>query len=362
MTYKNKIKKVLLAVVVAGIGLISPITQVQAATTIMDGSADLLVGTARDEIEAAIAIAKTSLGVTDYVWGGAHVDDYTKLNFPYIDTDCSGFIRAAYVRGAGIEFGQGTTYTFKDEVFKKYNKPLEEAQRGDLIMSYDDSHISIYLGNGLQIESTGFGGGDLAMGDRLKNGGILIQPIASKHNIGSVLDMNLFLENEEGKGYKRVAPQDIMYTGQVKVPTLATRLTDFIESETLPESLALNNELPKEREIRVYREKIEREYVLEMIKRNNKDFDEGTLKTVETDTESLKEQELAVDGSVVVANIGERIRDIEAGRPVAEVDSKLVNKIVDEALESVKTNQPIPVNPNTKKVEQQEGDENWVIL
>ena len=351
-----------MVVAVAGMGLFSQIPQAQAATVIMDGSADLLVGTARDEIEAAIAIAKTSLGVTDYVWGGAHVDDYSKLNFPYIDTDCSGFIRAAYVRGAGVEFGQGTTYTFKNDVFAEYNKPLAEAQRGDLIMSYDDTHISIYLGNGLQIESTGFGGGDLDMGERLKNGGILIQPIASPENIGSILDMNLFLEKEEGKGYKRVAPQDIMYTGQVKVPTLATRLAEYVESESLPASLALKNELPKEREIRMYREKIEQEYVLEMIKRNNKDFDEGTLKTVETDTESLKEQELAVDGSTVVANIGERIRDIEAGRPVAEVDSKLVNKIVDEALETIKEDVPQPLNPNTYKLHEQEGDENWVIL
>lgn len=341
------------------VGVSSPLQSVGAATVVMDASADLLVGTARDEIEAAIAIAKTSLGVTDYVWGGAHIDDYTQLNFPYIDTDCSGFVRAAYVRGAGIEFGQGTTTTFKNGTFAKYNKPLAEAQRGDLIMSYGDSHISIYLGNGLQIESTGFGGGDLSIGDRLTNGGILIQPIASPSNIGSVLDMNLFLEHEEGKGYKRVAPQDIMYTGRVDVPTLEKRLGQYIDSETLPASLNLKNELPRERELRLYREQKEQAYVLEIVQRNKGTYVEPVVE--EQEVPAPVQQEQAVDGTSLLSNINERIRDLSEGRPVEEVDSNLVNEIVDEALESMKPVEPKPVNPNSIKDDGVKEDEQWVI-
>lgn len=338
--------------------VLAPVQSANAALVIMDGSADLLVGTARDEIEAAIAIAKTSLGLTDYVWGGAHIDDYTQLNFPYIDTDCSGFVRAAYVRGGGVEFGQGTTTTFKNGQFAKYNKPLSEAQRGDLIMSYGDSHISLYLGNGLQIESTGFGGGGgLGIGDRLTNGGILIQPIASSGNIGSILDMNMFLEHEEGKLYKRVAPQEIMYTGQVVVPTLEARLNKYIESGTIPAPLSLTNELPKERELRLYREQQEQTYVREMINQNN-----GVVTTIEEPIEPAPvEQKQMIDGAELASNINEQIRDLSEGRPVEDVDSALLDEIINEALSSMVEKEPVPVNPNQTDTTGSDSDEQWVI-
>ena len=75
-----------------------------------------------------------------YVWGAVGPDTF----------DCSGFTSYVYRHCAGIEITR-TTYTQIN-----VGKPVSysEMQPGDLVFTYDNEHVGIYVGGGMYINAT----------------------------------------------------------------------------------------------------------------------------------------------------------------------------------------------------------------
>ncbi|MFT8396555.1 SH3 domain-containing protein [Propionibacterium sp.] len=82
--------------------------------------------------QAAIDFAMSKVGMP-YIWGGTGPSGY----------DCSGLVQAAY-KSAGISLPR-TTW---DQVNAGTRVSLADAEPGDLVFFYDDSHVGIYIGNG----------------------------------------------------------------------------------------------------------------------------------------------------------------------------------------------------------------------
>ena len=75
-----------------------------------------------------------------YVWGGAS---------PTSGFDCSGLTSYVYRAGLGSETGR-TTW---DQDAKGKHIGLNALQPGDLILQNSAEHITMYIGDGLQIEA-----------------------------------------------------------------------------------------------------------------------------------------------------------------------------------------------------------------
>jgi cell wall-associated NlpC family hydrolase len=98
-------------------------------------------------VEIAIAAAKSMIGTT-YVWGAAD---------PNVGFDCSGLVMWAYAQ-AGVSLPHSSA--MMSEMFPRLSQ--SELLPGDLLFFYSPvSHVSIYLGGGLMINSShpGPGGG-----------------------------------------------------------------------------------------------------------------------------------------------------------------------------------------------------------
>jgi len=124
--------------------------------------------------DAAISYAKTKLG-DPYVWGGTGPNGF----------DCSGLIYAAYVYGAGQSSG------FPRDTLAEYsalphisdgNTIPDDILPGDLILmwfsgtsqpDYVTNHVTMYIGDGKQIEASGSHGG-VAITDVAGRGGRVV--------------------------------------------------------------------------------------------------------------------------------------------------------------------------------------------
>lgn len=112
------------------------------------GAEDPGLGTASNEIENMIAVGKTLIGKTPYVYGGGHHDWETQKgkDIP-TGLDCSSYVAWAMYRGMGIDLGMapvsGSFGQYLDEVA---TGTLVGAKRGDIIAH--SGHIEIYLGEG----------------------------------------------------------------------------------------------------------------------------------------------------------------------------------------------------------------------
>ncbi|PRX95472.1 C40 family peptidase [Allonocardiopsis opalescens] len=105
---------------------------------------DTADGLSSERIEIAIEAAESQLG-TPYVWGGAAPGAF----------DCSGIVQWAY-RQAGVMMPRVTHQQWETGVQVSY----EDARRGDLIFWRHDparpnyiSHVALYLGEGMMLES-----------------------------------------------------------------------------------------------------------------------------------------------------------------------------------------------------------------
>lgn len=110
------------------------------------GAEDPQVGTTNDDIENMIAVGKTLIGKTPYVYGGGHHDweEQSKLDTP-TGLDNSSFVAWVLYRGMGIDTGYAPISGNYENYFNTVNVgTLEGVKRGDLIV--DDRHIEIYLG------------------------------------------------------------------------------------------------------------------------------------------------------------------------------------------------------------------------
>ena len=86
-----------------------------------------------------VSYAKSLLG-KPYVWGAQGPSSF----------DCSGFTSYVYRHCAGIEITR-TTYTqINVGVPVSYNN----MQPGDLVFTYDNEHVGIYVGGGMYINAT----------------------------------------------------------------------------------------------------------------------------------------------------------------------------------------------------------------
>ena len=75
-----------------------------------------------------------------YVWGAVGPDTF----------DCSGLTSYVYRHAAGIEITR-TTYT---QINVGTPVSYSEMQPGDLVFTYDNEHVGIYVGNGMYINAT----------------------------------------------------------------------------------------------------------------------------------------------------------------------------------------------------------------
>lgn len=110
------------------------------------GAEDPQVGTTNDDIENMIAVGKTLIGKTPYVYGGGHHDweEQSKLDTP-TGLDNSSYVAWVLYRGLGIDIGYAPISGNYENYFNTVNVgTLEGVQRGDLIV--DDRHVEIYLG------------------------------------------------------------------------------------------------------------------------------------------------------------------------------------------------------------------------
>lgn len=110
------------------------------------GAEDPQVGTASAEIENMIAVGKTLIGKTPYVWGGGHHNWNTQKDKTVPDgLDCSSFVAWSLYNGMGIDIGLApTSGDFKNYFETVATGTLDGAQRGDIIAGV--GHIEIYLG------------------------------------------------------------------------------------------------------------------------------------------------------------------------------------------------------------------------
>lgn len=107
-----------------------------------------LAGAPDDNARAAINAACTQIG-KPYRWGAGHGDPTFDADPDPPAFDCSSFVAWAWARG-GAQI-DGTTYT---QVALGTPIPdLAHAQPGDLVFLDGDSHVGMYLGNGLMIDA-----------------------------------------------------------------------------------------------------------------------------------------------------------------------------------------------------------------
>lgn len=85
-----------------------------------------------------VAKAKSYLGIP-YVWGGTN---------PSVGLDCSGLTSLVY---ASFGYNIGRT-TYNQDVTGRH-VPLSSLKPGDLILEYGKGHVTMYIGNGQQIEA-----------------------------------------------------------------------------------------------------------------------------------------------------------------------------------------------------------------
>lgn len=115
---------------------------------------------ASEDIERMIAKGKEAVGTGKYIWGGGHrgsLMDSDDFDFKQLLVDCSGFIGAVLGKGLGIDLGLGlefegvpTTHEYFTERYEPFTKTgvttFEQADRGDIIVNRDRTHVVIYLG------------------------------------------------------------------------------------------------------------------------------------------------------------------------------------------------------------------------
>ena len=115
---------------------------------------------ASEEIERMIAKGKEAVGTGKYIWGGGHrgsLIDSDDFDFKQLLVDCSGFVGAVLGKGLGIDLGLGlefegvpTTHEYFTERYEPFTKTgvttFEQAERGDIIVNRDRTHVVIYLG------------------------------------------------------------------------------------------------------------------------------------------------------------------------------------------------------------------------
>lgn len=115
---------------------------------------------ASEEIERMIAKGKEAVGTGKYIWGGGHrgsLMDSDDFDFKQLLVDCSGFVGAVLGKGLGIDLGLGlefegvpTTHEYFTERYEPFTKTgvttFEQAERGDIIVNRDRTHVVIYLG------------------------------------------------------------------------------------------------------------------------------------------------------------------------------------------------------------------------
>ncbi|KAF9971658.1 hypothetical protein BGZ73_005387 [Actinomortierella ambigua] len=103
-------------------------------------------------VNAVIAAARSQLGVP-YVWGGGHGSTPGKTKGGF---DCSGLVRYAIWKGAGIDLGKGgnTDAQLRDSHTTKIS--CGNLQAGDLLFwgtTADVYHVALASGNGKMIEA-----------------------------------------------------------------------------------------------------------------------------------------------------------------------------------------------------------------
>ncbi len=103
-----------------------------ASTTGSDNSNVASSDSSTSAAQSAVNFAMSKVGLP-YIWGGTGPNGY----------DCSGLVQAAYAQ-AGITLPR-TTW---DQVNAGTQVSLANAQVGDLVFFYDNSHVGIYIGNG----------------------------------------------------------------------------------------------------------------------------------------------------------------------------------------------------------------------
>lgn len=110
------------------------------------GAEDPQEGTADSDIENMIAVGKTLIGKTPYVYGGGHGTWNTQKDMDVpTELDCSSFIAWALYRGMGIDMGSApVSGDFKNYFEVVGTGSLDKAKRGDFVA--DAGHIEIYLG------------------------------------------------------------------------------------------------------------------------------------------------------------------------------------------------------------------------
>ena len=115
--------------------------------TAFGAESDPQEGTASQEIENMIALAKGLIGKTPYVYGGGHGDWSQQKDKEIPDgLDCSSFVAWAMYNGMGIGMGgiAPVSGDFKNYLTVIGNNSMDGAQRGDIIA--DGGHVEIYLG------------------------------------------------------------------------------------------------------------------------------------------------------------------------------------------------------------------------
>ncbi|MBN9643469.1 NlpC/P60 family protein [Corynebacterium mendelii] len=117
-------------------------------------------GTSNEKVEAAIARAKSQLGMP-YAWGGGNAAGPTRGirdggvadsygDFNKIGFDCSGLVLYAFA-GVGVALPHYTGYQYQ----KGTKIPISQIRRGDVLFWGPNAeyHTAIYLGNGQMIEA-----------------------------------------------------------------------------------------------------------------------------------------------------------------------------------------------------------------
>lgn len=113
--------------------------QIASAKALNTSISTTQLSTTTDVRKQLVAKAKEYLGMA-YVWGGAS---------PTSGFDCSGLTSYVYRSVLGIETGR-TTW---DQDAKGKHIGLNELQPGDLILQNSAEHITMYIGDGLQIDA-----------------------------------------------------------------------------------------------------------------------------------------------------------------------------------------------------------------
>lgn len=96
----------------------------------------------------AVAWARAHLGLW-YGWGDEGLSPNSPPAYPGERYDCSGFVWAAYYRGAGYHWHRGTADT---EILLGRPVAFDQLIPGDLVQPHP-GHIQLYAGHGLILEA-----------------------------------------------------------------------------------------------------------------------------------------------------------------------------------------------------------------